>query len=595
MHRLLRLVETGIEWLHAKLDKKQFLILSSMLVGLTAGLAAVILKLLVHFIRGLITHDYHIAHQYIFYLLFPVIGIALSVLFVKKVLGGKLGRGTSNILYAIAKKGSRLPPDQMYSHIVTSALTVGFGGSAGLESPIVTTGSAIGSNYGRTYKLTYKDRTLLLACGAAAGIAASFNAPIAGLLFALEVLLADVTISAFIPIMIAAAAGGLISKVVLNEDMLLSFKLKQAFDYHNVPWYIVLGLLAGLVSVYYTRVFPKVESFFRKRKKHAWTNVIVGGSLLAVLIWLFPSLFGEGYDSIKTLADSHPGDLMTNSPFSVYSTNTLFILVFFFVIIFVKAIAAGLTIGSGGNGGNFAPSLFVGGYLGFVFAYGLNLAGFQLPAANFTIVAMAGVLSGIFHAPLTGMFLIAEITGGYELMIPLMIVSALSYSVVKYFEPYSMDTKRLAKKGEIFTHNRDRNVLSTMSVRKILETDFQAVNAGMTLGELVDTIASSKRNIFPVVDKEGRLSGVIQLDHIREVMFKSEKYNLVTVKQLMLPPPAFILPDEEMYSVMRKFDDTQAWNLPVIDNGIYLGFISKSGIFSRYREKLMTNIIDHEG
>lgn len=590
MAALLRIIERFINWLHGKLDKKQFLIFSSMLVGLSAGIAAVVLKMAVHFIQELITHDYGIPHQYIFYLVFPLIGILLAVFFVQKFLGGKLGRGNANILYSIAKKGSRLPPDQMYSHIITSALTVGMGGSAGLESPIVTTGSAIGSNYARTYQLTYKDRTLLLACGAAAGIAAAFNAPIAGLLFALEVLLADVTISAFIPIMISAAAGALLAKIILGEEILLLFSLKQPFDYHNVPWYIVLGLLSGFVSVYYARVFPRVESFFKRRKKHPWINAVAGGLLLAGLIWIFPSLFGEGYSSIKTLADQHPEKLLHNSPFEIYAHNPWFVLVFLGVIVLVKSVAAAITVGSGGNGGNFAPSLFVGAYLGFVFAYLLRLADIaDVPITNFTLVGMAGILSGVFYAPLTGMFLIAELTGGYELMIPLMIVSALSYTVVRYFEPYSMDTKKMAQKGHIFTHDKDRNILSVLKVNKILESDFQAVSPEMKLGELVNVVAQSHRNIFPVIDKDKDLVGIILLDSIREIMFKRERYDTVTVSQLMRPPAAVIHPDEDMYAVMKKFDETGAWNLPVVENGIYIGFISKSSIFTRYREKLIRN------
>jgi len=585
----MRFAENFIEWLHGKLDKKQFLILSSMLVGLSAGLAAVILKSLVHFIQAAATKDYHIELQYAFYLVLPCAGVLLTVWVVQRFLRGKLGRGNSNILYAIAKKGSRLPPDQMYSHVLTSALTVGFGGSAGLESPMVTTGSAIGSNYGRTYHLTYKDRTLLLACGAAAGIAAAFNAPIAGLLFALEVLLADVTISVFIPIMIAAAAGALMSKIILDESMLLSFRLLQPFDYTNVPWYMLLGIVAGFISVYYARVFPRVEALFKGRKKHPWRNALAGGLVLALLIWLFPSLYGEGYGSIKTLSELHPEQLLHNSLLEdAFKGEAGLILLFVGLIMFVKVIAAAVTIGSGGNGGNFAPSLFVGAYLGFVFAQGLNLAGItKLPVANFTIVAMAGILSGLFHAPLTALFLIAEITGGYELMIPLMIVSALSYTVVKYFEPYSMDTKKLAKKGHIFTQDKDRNILSVLKIRKLIETDFQPVRPEMKLGALVEVVAHSQRNIFPVVNDKEQLCGIIQLDFIREIMFKTELYETVTVEQLMRSPAALIQPEEDMYAVMKKFDETGAWNLPVVENGKYLGFISKSSIFTRYRNMLI--------
>lgn len=590
MNQFLRIFESGIEWLHGKLDKKQFLILSSILVGFTAGLAAVVLKMLVHFFQIAATYDYDERIKGAVPIILPIVGILLTVFFVQKHLKGKLGRGNANVLQAIAKKGSRLPPDQMYSHIVTSALTVGLGGSAGLESPMVTTGAAIGSNYGRTYKLTYKDRTLLLACGAAAGIAAAFNAPIAGVLFALEVLLADVTISLFIPVMISAAAGALLSLMLLDEQTRLEFKLQQAFDFHNVPWYVILGILCGLISVYYSRIFPRITGFFRKRKKFPWTNAIVGGIILSLLIWCFPSLYGEGYDSIKILADVHPEKLLENSLFEPIAHNPVYVLIFIGIIMLVKVFATSITIGAGGNGGNFAPSLFVGAYLGFVFSYGLNISGItNLPISNFTIVAMAGILTGIFHSPLTGIFLIAEITGGYELMIPLMIVSALSYTIVKYFEEYSMDVKALAKKGQIFTHDKDRNILTTLKVSKVIETDFDVVRPEQTLGDLVAVVSKANRNIFPVVNRDGQLEGIILLDNIRDVMFRQELYASVTCEEMMRQPAAIVHPDESMYDVMKKFDETGAWNFPVIDDGKYAGFISKSSIFSKYREKLIRN------
>ncbi|MCX6312388.1 MAG: chloride channel protein [Bacteroidetes bacterium] len=588
MNKILHPVERTIEWFHNKLAKKQFLILSSIFVGLSAGFAAVLLKWLVHLFHLAVTHDFGFKYQYLFSLVTPLIGILLTVFFVTKFLKGKLGRGNSNILFSIAKKSSNLPKDQMYSHIVSSALTVGFGGSAGLESPIVTTGAAIGSNFGKTYQLTYKDRTLLLACGAAAGIAAAFSAPVAGLLFAMEVLIVDVSISAFIPLMIAAATGALCSKIILGDDILLSFKLQQAFDYRNIPWYILLGALSGLFCVFYARVFPKVESFFRKKKKYPWRSAIIGGIVLGILIWLFPTLFGEGYDSIKNLADGQYGLLVRHSFFESFITSPLALLIFIAAIMLVKVFAVAATIGGGGNGGNFAPSLFAGGYLGFVFAKGIELTGISsMPIANFTIVGMAGVLAGIFYAPLTGIFLIAEITGGYELMIPLMIVSALSFSIVKYFEPYSMDTKKMAKKGHIFTQDRDRNILSTLKVRKIIETGFQTILPTMSLGELVETVSKSQRNIFPVIDEEGKLVGIITLDRIREIMFRHDQYNKVTVAQLMIPPAAIIQPEDDMYAVMKKFDETGAWNLPVVENEMYVGFVSKSSIFTKYRSQLI--------
>ena len=475
----------------------------------------------------------------------------------------------------------------MYSHVLTSAITVGLGGSAGLESPMVTTGSSIGANFARTYHLLYKDRVLLLASGAAAGIAAAFNSPITGVLFALEVLLADVSISAFIPLIIAAAVGALCSKMILKEGILLSFSHQQPFNYENIPFYIILGLLAGLVSVYYVRVFSKIERVFAARKKKAYANAIIGGTILAFLIFLFPSLFSEGYSSIKSLAEMKPELLLKNSVLESVSNNQWFLLAFVGVVMMVKVIATSVTINSGGNGGNFAPSLFVGAYLGYIFSRFVNLLGIaKLPESNFTLVAMSGILSGIFHAPLTGIFLIAEITGGYDLMIPLMLVSAISFAVMKYFEPYSMDAKKLAKKGHVLTKDKDKTILAALKTNAIIETGFHQVAPETTLGELVDIVAHSSRNIFPVVDKLNRLHGVITLDNIREIMFKHELYEKVTVKELMRLPLATITPGESMHAVMKKFDETGAWNLPVIENEEYKGFISKSSVFSSYRQML---------
>lgn len=390
----------------------------------------------------------------------------------------------------------------MYSHVFTSALTVGFGGSAGLESPIVSTGSAIGSNFARTYKMSYKERTLLLAAGAAGGIAGAFNAPIAGVLFALEVILVDISISAFIPLLIAAASGALLSKIILHESSLLFFKLKLPFDYNNVPFYILLGLLAGITSLYYVNFFDKIESRFSKIKS-GFRKWLIGGISLAFLFALFPSLFGEGYESIKALSEFRTDDLFKNSLLHNVVNNKWTLLIFISLTLLLKAIAAGITLGSGGNGGNFAPSLFVGAYLGFAFAFFLTLIGFDnIPISNFTIVAMAGILSGVFHAPLTAIFLIAEITGGYELIIPLMIVASISYVIVKRFHPESLDVRRLKDKGTIVSDNKDTSILSKIDTKEMIETDFATIHFKSTLRDIVETIKHSKRNTFPVVKKK---------------------------------------------------------------------------------------------
>ena len=480
----------------------------------------------------------------------------------------------------------------MYSQIITSSITIGFGGSAGLEAPIVITGAAIGSNYSKVYHLTAKDRTLLLACGAAAGIGAAFNAPIAGVLFALEVLLLDVSISAFIPLIIAAASGALISKIFLQEGILLSFEHVQAFNYRNVPYYIMLGILAGLLSAYHSRMFTKVEGLFSKSKGKIYRNIIFGGIFLALLIFVFPSLFGEGYQSIKTLSDQKPENLLDGSIFSEYKNNAWYVLIFIGLTTFFKAFATGITLGSGGNGGNFAPSLFLGAHLGFFWSRVLNMLNIsKLPESNFTLVGMAGILSGIYHAPLTAIFLIAEITGGYTLMIPLMIVSSFAFVISKYFEPYSMDTKKLVHTGQIFTDDKDKNILVSIKAFGLVETDFQKINPEATLGSLVELISTSRRNIFPVIDNDGKLLGVVMLDNAREVIFKRELYDTMKVSELMSKAPGVVHPNETMDVVMQKFDSTGAWNLPVIDDGKYIGFISKSTVFNRYREKLMATTL----
>ncbi|MDQ2657989.1 MAG: chloride channel protein, partial [Bacteroidota bacterium] len=438
------LIKKPILYLASKLSARQFLILSSILVGLTSGLAAVAVKYVVHTIGQLVSFYSTNYEEFFLFALFPTVGLLLTVFYVRYFLNGKLPKGNPEIVYAIAKKSSKIPAEETYAHTITSALTVGFGGSMGLESPMVSTGSAIGSNYGITYKRSYKERTILLACGASAGIAAAFNSPIAGVLFAIEVLLADVSSAAFIPLIIAAASGALVSKIILQEGITLSFSLQQPFDYRNVPFYILLGIAAGLVSLYYTRVYTWTENRIHQ-VGNGWTRAITGGLLLFVMIVLLPPLFGEGYGTIKQLASLEPQTLFHNSIlFPIFGGDGEHIVLLALVILF-KPMAAAITIGSGGNGGNFAPALFVGAYLGYVFARVVKLLGFtDVPESNFTLVAMAGILSGIFYAPLTAIFLIAEITGGYELMIPLMIVSALSLTVTHLFETLSMDSRKLA-------------------------------------------------------------------------------------------------------------------------------------------------------
>ncbi|MDX2173005.1 MAG: chloride channel protein [Bacteroidota bacterium] len=584
-------IERGINWIHEKTNEKQFLIFSSILVGISAGIAAVVLKLFVFSIKHYLVEGYLLKFNFKYlYLILPFIGIGLTILIVKYFFKNQLHRGNTSILFAIAKKSSFLPFQQMYSHVITSALTVGFGGSAGLESPIVSTGSAIGSNFARTYKLSYKDRTLLLAAGAAGGIAGAFNAPIAGVLFALEVILVDISISAFIPLLIAAASGALMSKIILHESTLLFFKLKTPFDYHNVPFYVILGLLAGIVSLYYVNFFDKIESRFQKIK-FSFYKWLIGGISLAFLFALFPSLFGEGYESIKALSEFKVEDVYKNSLIAGLINNNWIFLLFITVILLLKTFAAAITLGSGGNGGNFAPSLFVGAYLGFIFAMFLSLIGFEnIKISNFTIVAMAGILSGVFHAPLTAIFLIAEITGGYELIIPLMMVSSISYLIVKIYHPQSLDIRKLKEKGTVITDNKDASILSKIDIKSLIETDFATIHFKASLGDIVESIKHSKRNVFPVVKNNNKLIGIIYLNNIKEEMFNSELYDKITAKELMRKPSSIINLSEDIFSIMNKFEESGHWNLPVVENEIYVGFLSKSSILDNYRHELLETI-----
>ncbi|MBL7931174.1 MAG: chloride channel protein [Bacteroidia bacterium] len=579
-----------IIWIQHKLSPKQFVIFSAILIGLTAGLAAVVLKLFVHFLfknTSLLSGD-----EQVYVAMFPIVGLALCVIFIKYFNRNKLGKGLANILHAIAKKSSILPKDQTYSHIITSALTVGFGGSSGLESPIVTTGSAIGSNYGRTYKLSYKERTLLLACGAAAGIAGAFNTPIAGVLFALEVLLVEANITAFVPILIGAASGALCSKIILQEDVLLNFQLREPFDYRNVPFYLILGVLCGTCSYYYSKTFLATENYFKRFKENRFLKVLVGGAGLFVLIWLIPPLYGEGYSSIKLLSNLNAEEVFRKSAISITNFSKPLLYILLASVVLLKPIATAFTIGGGGNGGNFAPSLFSGAYIGYLFASIMTDLGIDLPISNFTLIAMAGLLSGVFHAPLTGIFLIAEITGGYELIIPLMMVSALSYAVSVYFMPMSIDMLKLSEKEKIVRTNMDSYLLSNIDMVQFVETDFSEVKDTATLRDLVEHIAVSKRNIFPVVDKDSVLKGLITVDDIREIMFKQELYDKITVKELMRRPMYIISEKDDIRSAMKLFDESHLWNIPVETEGKYRGFISKSTILEKYREVLINNSLE---
>ena len=587
---MLRKTISLLRSLKNRLSARQFEIVVAIIVGLSAGLMAVILKTTVHYIQKALASGHSFSYNDTPYMIFyPLVGILLTVYFVQKVLKGDLGRGVSNVLYEIAQKSALVKRHKLYSHIVTSALTVGFGGSAGLEAPIVITGSAVGSNIATAFKLGYRERSLFLGCGAAAGIAAVFNAPIAGVMFAMEVLLSEVTISSFIPLIIAAACGGLFSKIILNEQSLFTFKLQEPFNYHNTLYYLLLALGCGMISLYYIRVSHAIGSLFQKIPLSIWGKAVVGGVGLALIIYIFPSLFGEGYASILSISDGRAEQILHDSIFSDSAKSEWSLIVFIAAIVFVKPIATSFTLSAGGNGGNFAPSLFVGAYFGFAFARFFNkIFELHMPESNFTIVGMAGILSGVMYAPLTGIFLIAELTGGYDLIIPLMIVSTLSHFFVRTFEPYSLEVRSMIDKGEVFSRDRDRNILLLLKTSNLIETDIKTIQSKATLRQLTEIIKNSNRNIFAVTNQDGQLEGIITLDDVREVMFQTVYYDTLTVRRLMHEPPSVVRLNESMSEAMKKFDMTDAWNLPVVDeNNIYIGFISKSSVFSKYRTQLM--------
>jgi chloride channel protein, CIC family len=583
-------VHKGIIRLHRRLTERQFLFASSIFVGVMSAFAAIILKTFVHWINEKALHYAEGYEQFLGFTFLPLLGIGLCVFYVRRVLRGDFEKGTAEVIINITKKSGKISSKQIQGNLITSGLTVGFGGSTGLESPLVSTGSAIGSVYAQSFRLSLKERTVLLACGASAGIAAAFNSPIAGVLFAVEVILVDISMSAFIPLIIAAASGALVSKVIMQEGVLLSFSLQQPFDYKNVPYYVALGALCGFISLLYSRIFVAIES--RMSQIHLpYVRVLVGGIILAALLILFPSLFGEGYISIQHLAGLDITEITKNSILYPFLRDDFAVIFFLTALVFMKIVAAGVTLGSGGNGGNFGPSLFVGAYTGAAFARTVNILDMgRIPESNFTIVAMAGILSGLLYAPLTGIFLIAEITGGYDLMIPLMIVSVGSITIARYFEPLSMEQKKVARAVKFSLEDRDKYLLSKLDFNEMIETNFEPVHPEETLKHLIKAISSSHRNIFPVLDKQNLLMGVIHLDDVREIIFDTTLYSKTTITSLMRNPPAVISLRDDLHTVLKKFDDAEAWNLPVTDEGGYVGFLSKSSILARYRKELVSTL-----
>ena len=579
-----------LAWREKNVREKRFILLLSFLVGIFTALAALLLKLLIHWIQEFLTENFDTTEANYLYLVYPVVGIFLTGLFVRYVVKDDISHGVTKILYAISRRQSRIKRHNTWSSIIASSITIGFGGSVGAEAPIVLTGSAIGSNLGSLFKMERRTLMLLVGCGAAGAVAGIFKAPIAGLVFTLEVLMIDLTMTSLLPLLISSVTAATLSYVVTGQEAMFQFHLDEPFELGRIPYVIMLGVFCGLVSLYFTRAMNRLEGVFG-RLNTPYKKLALGGVMLSVLIFLFPPLYGEGYDTIELLLNG-----TTNADWDTVMNNSLFyghgnlLLVYLMLIIVFKVFASSATNGGGGCGGIFAPSLYLGCIAGFVFSHFSNEFDVTayLPEKNFALMGMAGVMSGVMHAPLTGVFLIAELTGGYDLFLPLMIVSVSAYLTIIVFEPHSIYSMRLAKKGELLTHHKDKAVLTLMKVENVVETDFIAVRPEMDLADMVKVIARSRRNIFPVVDEEGKLLGIVLLDDIRNIMFRQELYHRFTVNRFMTSPPSRLYNTDSMEQVMRTFDDTKAWNLPVVDSeGHYLGFISKSKIFNSYREVLV--------
>ena len=589
-----------IDWRVRHISEKHLVLLLSFFVGAFSAAAAAVLKTFIHFIQQLVEGHLIADDRTWWYLITPVIGITLAALFVKYVVRDDISHGITKILYAISQRKSIIKAHNMWSSVVGSGLTIGFGGSVGAEAPIVLTGAAIGSNLAKAFRLDQKTMMLMIGCGAAGAVGGIFKAPIAGLVFTLEVLMMDLTMTSVAPLLISSVTATAISYILTGTEPMFPLDTAEPFLVQRIPWYLILGAICGLVSLYFTRGMNKLEQWMKHHISNMWLKLLIGGATLSVLIFLFPPLYGEGYDVIRQLINGDSLSALDNSPFAKYLVPTefyanlattptqLLILTYFIAIILLKIVASVATNGAGGVGGIFAPSLFMGAIVGFVTARIMNMAGLMVPEANFALVGMAGLMSGVMHAPLTGIFLIAELTGGYHLFMPLMIVSVISYLTIMLFEPHSLYAMRLAQKGELLTHNKDRTVLTLLKMDNVLETDFITVFPEMTLGQLVKVISASKRNIFPVIDNDGHLKGILLLDEVRNIMFQPRLYNRFTVGQLMTSPAAILRFDQPMDKVMETFEDTGAWNLPVVDaERRYLGFVSKSKIFNSYRHVLV--------
>lgn len=577
-----------LQWREKHIKEKTFILILALVVGVAGGFAALLLKEIIHHLSGLLTAHLSISNYNYNYLIYPVIGILIAGIFVRYVVKDNISHGVTRVLYAISQNKSRLKPHNIYSSVIASSVTIGFGGSVGAESPIVYTGAAIGSNLGRMFRLSPRLLMLLVGCGASAGIAGIFKAPIAGMLFTVEVLMIDLTAGSVMPLMIASIAGATVAYAFTGYELEFFFAQSEPFYTAGIPYVILFGIFCGFVSLYFSKVMNMMETMFGKLK-NPWLKFVVGSAILSTLIFLFPPLYGEGYNVMNLMLEGNLEKIFSGSIFYEYRNDTWWLIAFVGMILVTKAFATSATNGGGGCGGTFTPSLFIGCFAGFFFTLVLNNLGMidgTLSMKNYALMGMAGVMAAVMNAPLMGIFLAAEMTGGYELFLPLLIVSTISYGTFKLFSPYSIYTQRLALRGELLTHEKDRNVLTLLKMDSVIEKDFMEVHPDMTLREMCEVISQSNRNLYPVTDNNNVLVGVVLLDDIRNIMFRPDLYDKMRVRKFMSSMPAKIELGQPMDTVMKMFDDTKAWNLPVVERGKYIGFVSKSKIFNSYRRVL---------
>ena len=577
-----------LQWREKHIKERDFVVMLAFIIGILCGFAALVFKWLIHFISSSLLLNIDVTGGNYLYLLYPLVGIIIASCYVRYVVKDNISHGVTKVLYAISQNKSRLKAHNCYTSVVASSITIGFGGSVGAEGPIVYTGAAIGSNIGQAFRLSPRVLMLLVGCGAAAGLSGIFKAPLAGALFTLEVLMLDLTTVTVMPLLISSVTAATVAYVFTGYDVQFFFTQSENFLPVRIPYAIILGILCGFVSLYFIRVINMMETFYGSIKNH-WKKGAIGGILLAILIFVFPPLYGEGYGVITSMLNGDPAAALNGSVFYGDRHLPWVIALYVLCVTLAKAFATSSTNGAGGVGGTFAPALYVGSMAGFCFAFTLNNIGFDidLSVKNFALMGMAGVMSGVMHAPLMSIFLTAELTGGYDLFLPLLIVSTISYGTIKVFEPYSIYAMRLAKRGELLTHHKDKSVLRLLKINSVIENDFIPVTPDMNLKAMVDVISRSNRNLFPVVDCDEKLMGVVLLDDIRNIMFRPDLYKRMYVSKFMSMPPAKIRIGDPMEDVMKTFDRTGAWNLPVVDeNDKYVGFVSKSKIFNSYRRVL---------